>query len=66
MSMEIIVTLADGRAVVSTIVERSYRHDADARAAWCYHDGRDFVAVRLGGRWHEWRGARPGWRRSRD
>jgi hypothetical protein len=51
MSKRITVTLADGRVVVCAIVERSYRHDADARAAWCYHDGREFVAVRLGDRW---------------
>jgi hypothetical protein len=58
MSKQIIVTLADGRVVVCAIVERSYRHDADARAAWCSHDGREFVAVRRGGLWREW--AAPG------
>jgi len=54
MSKQIIVTLADGRAVVCDIIERSYRHDADARAAWCSHDGREFVAERRGGMWREW------------
>jgi hypothetical protein len=49
MSKQTIVTLADGRVVVCAVVEHSYRHDADARAAWCSHDGREFVAVRRGG-----------------
>jgi hypothetical protein len=55
MSKQIIVTLEDGRVVVCAIVERSYRHDASARAAW---DGREFVAVRRGVMWREW--AAPG------
>ena len=46
MSKQIIVTLEDGRVVACDIVERSYRHDTGARAAWCSHDGREFVAVR--------------------
>jgi hypothetical protein len=58
MRKRITVILADGRTVTCAIVERSYRHDADARAAWCYHDGREFVAVRRGGLWREW--AAPG------
>ena len=58
MSKQIIVSLADGRVVVCAIVEHSYRHDANARAAWCSHDGREFVAVRRGGLWLEW--AAPG------
>jgi len=44
MSKQLIVTLEDGRVVICAIVEHSYRHDADARAAWCSHDGREFVA----------------------
>jgi hypothetical protein len=58
MSKQIIVTLADGRVEVCVIVERSYRHDADARAAWCSHNGREFVAIRRGDLWREW--AAPG------
>ena len=54
----VVVTLEDGRVVVCAIVEHSYRHDADARAAWCSHDRREFVAVRRGGLWREW--AAPG------
>ncbi len=54
MSKQIIVSLAVGRVVVCDIIERSYRHDANARAAWCSHNGREFVAVRRGGLWREW------------
>jgi hypothetical protein len=59
MSKQITVTLADGRVEVCAIVERSYRHDADVRAAWCYHDGREFVAIRRGDLWREWRAPNP-------
>jgi hypothetical protein len=59
MSKQITVTIEDGRAVVCAIVERSYHHDIGARAAWCSHVGREFVAVRRCGVWREWTGA--GW-----
>jgi hypothetical protein len=54
MSKQIIVTLADGKVVACAVVEHSYRHDADARAAWCSHNGREFVAIRRDGLWREW------------
>jgi hypothetical protein len=54
MSKYISVALRDGRTVTCAIVERSYYHDASARAAWCSHDGREFVAVRHDRGWREW------------
>jgi hypothetical protein len=44
---------------VATQVRRAGRpmgghHDAGARAAWCSHDGREFVAVRHDRGWREW------------
>jgi hypothetical protein len=53
-SKQIKVTLEDGRVVVCAVVERSYYHDTKARAAWCSHDGREFVAVRHDRGWREW------------
>ena len=58
MSKKIRVILSDGRTVICAIVEHSYRHGNDARAAWCSHNGREFVAaLQRDGIWREWTAA---------
>jgi hypothetical protein len=53
MSKYITVTLDDGSTVVCAIVERSCNYDPNACVAWCSHNGREFVAVRIGRVWRE-------------
>lgn len=49
------VTMEDGNAVMATVLERlGFNHDVGRRAIWCGYEGKEFMAVCVGGFWRKW------------